>query len=56
MHHAIRAATMTEVTATKIRVGQFEIWKQNSNSAIENVTILSTDRKVFHRLAHRKSE
>ena len=32
---------MTDVTATKIRVGGFEILKQNNSSAMENITILS---------------
>ena len=42
MHQQIRAATMTDVTATKTRVDGLEILKQNSSSATENITILST--------------
>jgi hypothetical protein len=41
MHHQIRAATITDVTATKILVDGFEILKQKSSTDIENITILS---------------
>jgi hypothetical protein len=41
MHHQIRAPTITNVTETKILVDRFEILKQKSSTAIENITILS---------------
>lgn len=41
MHHPTRTATMTDVTATKIRVGRFEMPKHASSSATKNITILS---------------
>jgi hypothetical protein len=43
MHHPMRVATRTDMLATKIRVETFEIVKQKSNSAMENITILSME-------------
>jgi hypothetical protein len=41
MHHPTRTATMTDVTAIKIRVDRFEMPKHTSSSATKNITILS---------------
>jgi hypothetical protein len=41
MPHPIRVQIRTDMIATKIRVGIFEILKQKSNSAMKNITILS---------------
>jgi hypothetical protein len=41
MHPTTSGATMTDDTETEIRVDMFEIVKQNSNTAMKNITILS---------------
>jgi hypothetical protein len=43
MHHPMRVTKTTDEIATKIRVGEFEILKQKSNSATKNNTILRTE-------------
>jgi hypothetical protein len=44
MHPTTSGAIMTDDTETKIRVDMFEMVKQNSNSAMRNITILSVVR------------
>ena len=48
MHHPMRVAIRTDMIATKIRVGAFEILKQKSNSAMKKIPILST-KEEFHK-------
>ena len=42
MLHPTRVIKRTDEIARKIRVGEFEILKQKSNSATKNITILLT--------------
>jgi hypothetical protein len=44
-----RAATRTDMIETEIRVARFEILKQNSNSAMKKMTILSTGERSHER-------
>jgi hypothetical protein len=42
----IRVVTRTDMIETEIRVPRFEILKQKINSAMKNITILSTEVEV----------
>jgi hypothetical protein len=44
----MRVTTRADMIATNIRVEKFEIVKQKSNSAMENITILSM-KEGFHK-------
>jgi hypothetical protein len=48
MHHPMRVATRTDMIATKMRVEMFDIVKQKSHTAMENITILFM-KKGFHK-------
>jgi len=56
MHHMTRAATRTDMIETEIRVARFEILKQKSNSAMKNITILSTGESFHERESRRELE
>jgi hypothetical protein len=43
----MRAATRVDMIETEIQVARFEILKQKSNTAMKNITILSTGKR-FH--------
>jgi hypothetical protein len=51
----MRAATRTDMIETEIRVPRFEILKQKINSAMKNITILSTG-EVHERDPRKKLE